>query len=136
LPQAAIVGEGSRRDNLNVNQRSEPQVPQEKTVATSEALTKEEIAQVVPEPHAAVRVNSTEFEIEINQTVIVRKIDSLVQTWCANCGAEGQWVTAENAAIIANSDTRSIYRRIEAGAVHFLEQADLPQLVCLSSLFE
>lgn len=110
-------------------------MPQQRAVGLSEALTQEGSLKPDPEPHTAAAANAPEFEIEINQIVVVRKIDSLVQAWCASCVAEGQWVTPEHAAIISNSDTRSIYRRVEAGAVHFIEQTDGPPLVCLNSLF-
>ena len=79
--------------------------------------------------------NDPEFVIEINQTVMVSKIDSLIQGWCVSCAAEGQWVTPEHAALISNTDTRSLYRRIEEGEVHFTESTDGPALVCLNSLF-
>lgn len=87
-------------------------------------------------PHTVRAGNASDFQIEISQTVIVSKIDSLVQAWCANCGAEGQWVIPEHAAVILDSDTRTIYRRIEAGVVHFFEPTDGPALVCLNSLLQ
>ena len=102
---------------------------------SSKALTKRESLTPDLELRTATDANAPGFQIEINQTVIVRKIDSLVQAWCASCAAEGQWVTPEHAAIISNSDTRSIYRRIEEGKVHFVESTDGPALVCLNSLF-
>lgn len=107
----------------------------QRAISLSEALSQKGRLDPDPEPRAAVADKVPEFEIEINQIVVVRKIDSLVQAWCAGCVAEGQWVTPEHAAIISNSDTRSIYRRVEAGAVHFLERTDYPPLVCLNSLF-
>jgi len=84
---------------------------------------------------SATPVSTPAVEIEISQTVTVKRIDSLVQAWCDRCGVEGQWVTPEHAAIISNIDTRSIYRRVESGTVHFMESPDGPALVCLNSLF-
>jgi len=108
-------------------------MPQPRATGLSQALTTAQNPDAVSKSDTPVTV--PEFEIEINQTVIVKKIDSLVQAWCAGCGAEGQWVTADHAAVISNTDTRSIYRRIELGEVHFLESTDGPALVCLNSLF-
>jgi len=43
-------------------------------------------------------------------------------------------VTAEEAAAIARVSTRSIYRWIEAGTLHFLDNPDSPLLICSASL--
>ncbi len=107
---------------------------QQSRAALSKALIKKTGITVDHPPHAPAA--APEFLIEINQTVVVSKIDSLVEAWCSSCAAEGQWVTPEHAAIISNTDTRSIYRRIEVGEVHFTESTDGPALVCLNSLFE
>jgi len=110
-------------------------MPLQKTAGQSAALTTQLSVDRDSQSDTVVTATAPEFQIEINQTVIVKKIDSLIQAWCAGCGAEGQWVTADHAAIISNTDTRSIYRRIELGEVHFLESTDGPALVCLNSLF-
>jgi len=73
--------------------------------------------------------------IEINQLLVLRKPDSLVARWCERCAAQGQWVTPEAAALLTNQDTRSIYRRVELGSVHFVETTEDGALVCLGSLF-
>lgn len=106
---------------------------QQSTTGFKKALSKSD-RKSTDQPAAAV-VNSPEFVVEINQTVVVNKIDSLVQAWCEGCAAEGQWITPEHAAIISNTDTRSLYRRIEGGEVHFTESTDGPALICLNSLF-
>jgi len=43
-------------------------------------------------------------------------------------------VTPEEAAAIARASTRSIYRWIEAGKLHFLESPGYPLLICSASL--
>ena len=108
---------------------------QQSPVGLSKALEKDGGITVETAPLQAEAVAAPEFVIEINQTVVVSKIDSLVQAWCVDCIAEGQWITPEHAAIISNTDTRSLYRRIEVGEVHFIESTDGPALVCLNSLF-
>ncbi len=109
-------------------------MPQQRIAGLLKALSANRTPQADPAPSTALAA-SPEFAIEINQTVVVSKIDSLMQAWCVSCGAEGQWVTPEHAAIISNTDTRSIYRRIEVGEVHFIDSTDGPALVCLNSLF-
>ena len=110
-------------------------MPQQRIPGLAKALSSKGSRFADQEPPTTVALSS-EFAVEINQTVVVSKIDLLVQAWCEGCGAEGQWVTPEHAAIISNTDTRSIYRRIETGEVHFIESKDGPALVCLNSLFE
>jgi hypothetical protein len=73
--------------------------------------------------------------IEINQLLVLRKPGSLVARWCERCAAQGQWVTPDAAALLTNQDTRSIYRRVESGSVHFVETTEGGALVCLGSLF-
>jgi hypothetical protein len=111
-------------------------VSQKRAADLSKTLTPEVTFRPDRGPHTVTVVNAPDFQIEISQTIVVSKIDSLVQAWCASCGAEGQWVIPEHAAVILNSDTRTIYRRIEAGVVHFFESTDGLALVCLNSLLK
>lgn len=110
-------------------------MPTRKATGLAKSLTQQTSSDARQLQVAGAPVTAPAVEIEISQTVIVNKIDSLVQAWCQGCGLEGQWVTPEHAAIISNVDTRAIYRRVENGTVHFMEPADGPALVCLSSLF-
>lgn len=101
---------------------------------------KSKISQDVALAPATVRIKSSPDEprvttLEINQMMILKKPDSLVEAWCDRCAADGQWVSPETAALLTNQDTRSIYRRIEAGSLHFSENTEATALVCLSSLF-
>jgi len=43
-------------------------------------------------------------------------------------------VTADEAANLAGVTTRTVYRRIEQGKVHFMETAEGRVLVCVNSL--
>lgn len=103
------------------------------------ALTREVNLNPKPERQVAAGERPTQtpgVEIEIKQVVVVRKIDSLVEAWCEKCETQAQWIAPEAAAVILNADTRTIYRRIEANAVHFTETTEGVPLVCLSSLFD
>lgn len=51
---------------------------------------------------------------------------------CAECNA--QMITAEDAATIAGTCMRTIYRSIEAGTIHYVETSAGTVLVCLASL--
>ena len=44
-------------------------------------------------------------------------------------------VTPHEAAVTARTDARAIFRQIEAGTLHFLEDADGRMLICRQSLW-
>jgi hypothetical protein len=75
-----------------------------------------------------------EITVEFNQVVVIKKPEGLVVMWCSVCEEQVNMVTTEAAAILSNIDTRTVYRRIEAGAIHFTETPEGLVLVCLNSL--
>ena len=75
----------------------------------------------------------TEIAIETEETLTVR-IHRTVQTLCHACGAEVAMVRPETAARLTGLRPREIYRRVEAGTVHFRESADGNVYVCLDSI--
>lgn len=77
-----------------------------------------------------------EITVEFNQVVVIKKPEGLVVQWCPVCEERVNMITTEAAAILSNVDTRTIYRRIDAGAVHFAETSDGLALVCLNSLLK
>lgn len=56
--------------------------------------------------------------------------------WCASCGAKVVLVTAEEAARLSGVTAREIFRRVEAGRLHFVETCGGGLLVCRESLNE
>ena len=79
------------------------------------------------------RVKTTEVTIERDELWVVRRPRARAPGWCAACG-ETEFVTPETAAVLAGSTTRTLYRLVEAGLVHFLETPEGFLLVCLRSL--
>ena len=77
-----------------------------------------------------------EIIIEFNQVVVIKKPEGLVVMWCPACAERANMITTEAAAILSNVDTRTIYRRIEACAIHFAETPEGLVLVCLNSLLK
>jgi hypothetical protein len=53
---------------------------------------------------------------------------------CAECPTMMPMVTPEQAAIVARVNPRVIYRWVETGTIHFVENSDGVLLVCPSSL--
>lgn len=77
--------------------------------------------------------------IETHQVQRIRAQASAEQTvtaWCEQCGAHGSFVTAETAARLRRETTRVLYRKVEAGTLHFLETVEGSLLVCLNSVTE
>ena len=54
--------------------------------------------------------------------------------WCEGCGERVEMLTAEEAARRAGTSARAIYRRVEAGEVHYTEGTDGHLLICARSV--
>jgi len=67
------------------------------------------------------------------RTMIHRARQSLI-TWCDQCSAEVLMVTPNEAAFIAGTDARAIFRKVESGQIHFIESANGALLICKRSL--
>ena len=75
----------------------------------------------------------TEITIETSRRLLVRRAGGGSKTWCAKCVAEVRMISANEAAALLHVSSRSIYRWIEIGRVHFSEEPD-GLLVCADSL--
>jgi RNA polymerase sigma factor (sigma-70 family) len=78
--------------------------------------------------------NKTEITIETHRTFIVRRRPNLTQAWCAGCAATVSFASPEDAAQLAGSSAREIYRAVEAGQLHFIEAGDRLLRICVASL--
>jgi hypothetical protein len=58
------------------------------------------------------------------------------QGWCEACGERVRLLTADEAARLRGVTPREIYRRVEAGQLHFFEAHDGLLLICFKSLDE
>jgi RNA polymerase sigma factor (sigma-70 family) len=76
----------------------------------------------------------TEITIETHRTFIVRRRPHLTWSWCGDCAATTRFASPEDAAQLVSGSAREIYRRIEAGQIHFIETGDHLLRVCLDSL--
>jgi hypothetical protein len=75
-----------------------------------------------------------QITVEEERTVVVAGTAHRWPTrWCPACAATVQFAPAEHAARTGDVSIRSLFRWIEAGHVHFLEQ-DGDLAVCLPSL--
>ena len=58
-----------------------------------------------------------------------------VHRWCRLCSRGVEMVTPEEMAALMGVSPRQIYRQIEEGRVHFVEEPDTVLLVCQTSFF-
>lgn len=76
----------------------------------------------------------TEMVVEREQVLVIRRLDDRQPRWCAECAGQAQMVSVDEAAVLAGLSERTIYRRVEAGQLHFAESTDGLLLVCVKSL--
>lgn len=76
-----------------------------------------------------------EITVETQRVTLVGRRDITVTAWCEPCGARSTHAPPEEAARRAHTTPRAVYRCLEAGSLHFTEDAPgEPPLVCLKSL--
>lgn len=78
---------------------------------------------------------TTEFYIETRERIVFRQTSAQeINAACERCQSDSIFIVPERAAFLFDLTTREIYRRIERGAIHFLETAAGATLVCAASL--
>jgi hypothetical protein len=82
------------------------------------------------------KTRRTKITIERERLLIVASGRRRIEGWCEACRAEVKLVGAEEAANVAGLSQRAIFRRIEAGRLHFSETPGGALLVCLNSLLQ
>jgi excisionase family DNA binding protein len=81
------------------------------------------------------RVKRT-IELTVERSRVVVAGPSRIQKIgiCPECSAEVRLVTPEEAARLLGVSVREVYRRVEAGSLHFIETREGLLLICASSL--
>ncbi|HUQ34448.1 MAG TPA: hypothetical protein VM095_20165 [Pyrinomonadaceae bacterium] len=105
----------------------EPDQEMTESAFSDQALTSSEVA--------LRQSRRADITVEFSQVVVIKKPEGLIVLWCPVCEERVNMITAEAAAVLSNVDTRTIYRRIEAGTLHFTESQEGLVLICLNSLF-
>ncbi|MGH9839715.1 MAG: helix-turn-helix domain-containing protein [Blastocatellia bacterium] len=72
--------------------------------------------------------------IETHRIQIIRRRKPGMPAWCSGCSAHIQTITPEEAAALTQVTTRTIYRWVEAGELHFAETPEGALLICPDSL--
>ena len=76
----------------------------------------------------------TVVTIETRQRTLVRCRSQAATVCCPRCDDDTPLLTIEEAAMITKSTARDIYRRVEAGELHFSETEEGALLICAASL--
>lgn len=71
---------------------------------------------------------------ETFQRTTVRWRRNQILTWCDRCAAQVLMLTPNEATALAHTTARDIFRRVEAGGLHFIEAANGELLICRASL--
>ena len=77
-----------------------------------------------------------QLTVETHELLVIKRAKNLTQTLCCECAGDVPLIRPEAAAVLAGVSPRTIYRRVEAGRVHFAESPEGWLLICLSSLLD
>ena len=75
----------------------------------------------------------TEITIETDRTFYISS-PRIVLSWCAQCEAQVEMLTVDEAAILRRVSSRAMFQRVESQQVHASENANGLLLICLNSL--
>ena len=80
------------------------------------------------------RRKRTEITVETHRVLAILRRAPPPRGWCEQCCREVERVTPDEAAALVRVKPRSIYRRLEAGDLHFIEEGGGAVWICLHSL--
>ena len=75
----------------------------------------------------------TKIDLELEETIIIRSQRTLT-VWCEACRRRTPMIAVDGAALMTGLSGREIYRLVEAGVVHFIEDHNRLLFVCLISI--
>ena len=77
----------------------------------------------------------TEITVEADQVVLVRRRQKkTVKARCATCGTQRFMLTVDETATLLGVGAMTVFRRAEAGQLHWLETEAGSLLICYNSL--
>lgn len=79
------------------------------------------------------KTKRTEISIETERLLVISSPRQTVD-WCSGCGAMVQLLPISEAALVARTTARTVFRWVEAERVHFRETDQGSLLICLDSL--
>lgn len=79
-------------------------------------------------------IKRTTISFETQRLSVIRSAGEPVDLWCKDCGLVVPMFVPERIAALAHTAPREIYRRVEAGELHFVENDSGELLICSQSL--
>jgi excisionase family DNA binding protein len=79
---------------------------------------------------------TTVINVETERIIVIRRQSGSAVAWCVACSEQVEMITPAEAARRAAVTTRTIYRRVESGTLHFTETGDGSLLICSTSLVD
>jgi hypothetical protein len=76
----------------------------------------------------------TKITVRTSRLLSVRRRGQAVEGFCARCGETVRMMLIEDAAAFSGFTARQLFRRVEAGRLHFIEATGSRVLICLNSL--
>jgi hypothetical protein len=80
------------------------------------------------------RSRKTEITVETDRLVVVEILRRPASPSCPLRAGQAEMVTVDDAAAIARVNSRTVFRWVQEGHVHFIETTQGLLLVCLKSL--
>src|SRR5947209_15101331 len=77
-----------------------------------------------------------EISVETTRVLVISREQRRRIFWCADCAAEVEMLTVDEAAAVSSTDPRAIFRLLEDRKLHFNETPGSPILICPNSLFK
>ncbi|HEU5237727.1 MAG TPA: hypothetical protein VFU37_11325 [Pyrinomonadaceae bacterium] len=71
---------------------------------------------------------------ESRERMSVRKESPRIFAWCEECGDDVWMVTPAEAALMAETDVREVFRGVEGRTIHFVESEQGRLVICAKSL--
>jgi excisionase family DNA binding protein len=75
----------------------------------------------------------TEITIETDRTVVISRRSVQLRAWCEACERKVLMITVDEAASLARVTSRTVYRWVEGGKLHFVETPEGRLQVCSES---
>ena len=77
---------------------------------------------------------TTIVTFESHERLTIRHAPRRLMAWCDQCGADVLVVTPNEAAALTRIDARAIFRRVEVGEIHLIEDDGGDLMICSQSL--
>jgi len=81
----------------------------------------------------SMKTTRIEITVDTDEVLAIRRPAVVILAWCSKCSARVRMITVDEAAAAASVSPRVIYRRLEAGRIHFTETIH-DVLICANSI--